>query len=95
MTINWRVTEGEHQLIVDIAFRASALARRFAVDYPQRDAIMDVTAVHANGNPLRLAELAAADEQNFGHDVFGIRRHLNRETGKLENCFSPRFSRPA
>jgi len=26
------------------------------------------------------------------HDVSGIARHLNRETGRLEGCFLPRFS---
>lgn len=56
------------------------------------DIQMDVTATHCNGNPLRLDDLLAADDFNFAHDIYGIRRHLNRGTGKLENCFSPRFS---
>lgn len=55
---------------------------------------MDITACHANGNPLRLASLLTADEFNFWHDVGGISRHINCVTGQLENCFSPRFSRP-
>ena len=53
---------------------------------------MDFTAVHANGNPLRLADLLAADDFNFAHDAFGIARHLNRTNGQLENCFLPRFT---
>ena len=56
--------------------------------------VMDLTACHANGNPLRLAELLAADDGNFAHDIFGINRHLNRQTGELMDCFSPRYSRP-
>jgi hypothetical protein len=55
---------------------------------------MDLTAVHANGNPLRLAALLAADDFNFAHDVYGIQQHINRNTAKLENHFSPRFSMP-
>jgi len=35
--------------------------------------------------------LMAAGDQFFIHDVFGICRHLNRETGNLENCFTPYF----
>lgn len=54
--------------------------------------MMDITAVHANGNPLKLAELLATDDFNFTHDVFGITRHIDRETGKLGGCFVPRFS---
>lgn len=54
--------------------------------------MMDVSATHANGNPLRLADLLAANDFNFFHDIYGIARHLDRETGKLMNCFSPRFS---
>jgi len=56
------------------------------------DADMDVTACHANGNKLDLAGLLAADDFNFSHDVFGIYRHIDRDTGKLGNCFRPRYS---
>lgn len=56
---------------------------------------MDIIATHANGCPLRLLGLLEADAFNFTHDVCGIRRHLNRNTGKLENCFVPRYAMPA
>jgi hypothetical protein len=52
--------------------------------------IMDLTACHANGNPLDLEKLAAADDFNVAHDVGGISRNIDRDTGKLANCFSPR-----
>ena len=26
------------------------------------------------------------------NDISGIQAHINRETGKIENCFSPRYS---
>lgn len=61
----------------------------------QVDLVMDITAVHANGNPLRLTDLLSADAFNFSHDIGGIRNHLDRETGKLTQCFRPRFSQPA
>lgn len=53
---------------------------------------MDLIACHLNGNPLKLKELLAADDFNFVHDLAGISRHINRETGALEDCFSPRYS---
>jgi len=85
----------EARTISKIAQRAVAMAASAGVDYPFMDADMDVTACHSNGCPLRLDELLAADEGNFGHDVFGIRRHLNRKTGVLEDAFHPRFAQPA
>jgi len=53
---------------------------------------MNISAAHANGNPLRLADLLDADALSFAHDVFGIDRHLCRDTGQLLHCFLPRFS---
>lgn len=52
---------------------------------------MDLTATHLNGCPLDLGALLGADEFNFAHDVCGIQRHIDRNTGKLTRCFLPRF----
>ncbi|HDR9163665.1 TPA: hypothetical protein QDB28_004069 [Burkholderia vietnamiensis] len=51
---------------------------------------MDLTACHANGCPMEWERLNAADDFTLAHDVGGIQRHINRRTGKLENCFLPR-----
>jgi hypothetical protein len=51
---------------------------------------MDLTATEANGCPMDWEILLAADEFTFCHDVGGIRRHINRETGQLEDFFLPR-----
>jgi hypothetical protein len=48
--------------------------------------------VHANGNPLRLAEFRDAGAYDFAHQIIRIRANLNRENGKLENGFKPLFS---
>lgn len=56
--------------------------------------LLDLSAAHQTIG-LCLDELLAADDGNFGHDVFGIQRHMNRDTGKLENGFMPRFAKPA
>lgn len=84
-------SKSEALLIHQIAKRARDLAGA-GNEYPFLDADMDVTAVHVSGCPLKLEELLAADDVNFAHDVFGIRRHLDRRTGKLRDGFSPRYS---
>jgi hypothetical protein len=83
----------EKKAINEIAKRAVRLAEDHGVDYDLVDAGMDVTACHSNGCPLKLEQLLEADDFNFSHDVFGIRRHIDRETGKLEGFFLPRFAK--
>ena len=59
---------------------------------PFLDTSMDITATHLNGCSLRLGELLNAPAFNFAHDVWGIRSHLDRQTGKLMDCFLPRYA---
>lgn len=75
--------------IVDRGMSIPWLADSYA---SRREMLMDVTAVHLNGNPLRLKDLLGADDFNFDHDMSGICNCLDRETGKLTRNFSPRFS---
>ncbi len=75
-----------------IAERAAGMALDLEIKRSIQDFEMDITACHANGNPLRLADLLEADDFNFSHDVFGIYRHLDRVTGELMNHFRPRHS---
>lgn len=89
--IKWELTEEESALISDIADRVFQIWPGYPDD--KMTLFMDITACHCNGNPLRLEDLLNADNFNFSHDIGGIRRHINRETGKLEDFFSPRFSR--
>jgi len=83
--INWdeiNVSKEDHILIGKIATRADDLDRL--------STIMDLEVVHGTIG-LKLEELLAADRFNFFHDVVGIKGHLNRETGELEDCFLLRF----
>lgn len=54
---------------------------------------MDITACHCNGTPLRLSDLLNSGDQDFLHDVAGICSHIDRRTGKIGDCFSPRYSK--
>ena len=91
--VHFDVSPEDARLIADIAHRAFAMALRAKVrDTSLYGWQMDITAVHRNIVPLRLSALLSADDFNFSHDVFGIRRHLDREAGTLGGCFVPRFT---
>jgi hypothetical protein len=97
MILKWNISKEDHDLIAQIAERAKEFARKQGVDYSWRDALMDLTAAHANGSPLDLAGLLAAKPMDFSHDVFGIANHLDHETGKLTRggVFTPRYRKQA
>lgn len=90
--LNWTNDKATWDLQARIAERAVAMAAEVGVEYRKMDAMMDIDAVHSNGNPLRLQDLLDADNFNFAHDVFGIRRYLDRRTGQLTEFFVPRYS---
>lgn len=85
--INWNATKADFEIIDAIAHRACNF---LAVDFQRIE--MDIVACHLNGNPLDLQRLLEADTFEFAHDILGIKNHINRNTGELENCFVPRFS---
>ena len=98
--INFRVSKEDHKEIFQIA---KTFIEKFP-EYPDSflTLVMDLTACHANGNPLDLKAMgdAVADIENNNrhaqdviHDIYGIRRNINRHTGKLDNFFVPRFSK--
>lgn len=90
--VKFNTSREEAEITIKIARRASKLAHSLGIEYSTLEADMDITATHSNGTPMKLAELLAANDSNFSHDVFGIRRHINRRTGRLENCFLPRYA---
>jgi hypothetical protein len=90
--VSFSCSDVDGKAIRAIARRARDLLLDHKIDRPALDIAMDIQATHCNGNPLRLSDLLGADDFNLLHDVSGIARHLNRDTGKLEGFFSPRFS---
>lgn len=93
MTINFSVTKDEAEIISLIAERADReVYGPNGIDQEIIHTEMDITACHANGCPLKLDELLAADRFNFAHDVTGIRARIDRSTGKLTGCFLPRYA---
>lgn len=90
--ITWTKDKETMTVEAAIAERASNMAAIAGFSYPILDATMDIDACHNNGCPLKLHELLEADDFNFAHDAFGIRRHIDRTTGKLQDCFVPRYA---
>jgi len=90
--INFNTTKREAQVIHQIVMRASKMAEELGCEYPPLDIDMDITAAHRNGSALHLTGLLGASDFDFAHDVFGIRRHIDRATGKVGDCFVPRYS---
>jgi hypothetical protein len=91
--IEFSISPEDADLIEQIVNRAFKELYPSQSNRPSRlHLLMDLTAVQANGNPLYLRELLNAPPFDFAHDIYGIRRHLNRETGQLANCFVPRYS---
>jgi hypothetical protein len=85
--LNWTMkSDVEYKLLSLIANRISKASGR-----PYLDWLMDVELAYQDC-PMRLEGLLNAGDSDFYHDLDGIRNHLNRETGKLEDCFVPRFA---
>lgn len=91
--LNFNTTKEEMEIITQIVDRADKFITDKNIPYDRVSILMDISATHCNGCPLDLEALLKADDPNFFHDIFGIYRHINRQTGKLEACFVPRFAR--
>jgi len=90
ITINWTISKEDAAIVRKIAERAVKAEPALFMG----DVVMDITATHANGCPLNLAKMLLFDDFNFNHDLYGIHRHLDRNTGELTRCFLPRCARP-
>lgn len=90
---NFKVSDADAELINKIASRVRKNAIVKNKMYPEKvTLLMDLTAVHVT-TPLRLKDMLEGSEFDLIHDIGGIYRNLDRETGKLMNCFLPRFAK--
>ena len=89
--ISFDVSARDAGLITKIVNRADAACRLAGGPKIDRhDVAMSLTACHANGCPLDLEKLLAADDFNLLHDVSGIHRHISTEDAQLGGCLLPR-----
>lgn len=76
-------------VIANRALVLYAVVGRGRIRDKKLDVMMDIEHAH-DDTPLDLEKFANFDDGNFAHDMLGIRRHMNRQTGELEDCFLPR-----
>jgi hypothetical protein len=91
--IDFSTTKEEMDLIVKIAKRAEPMFADAGIGWDQVGFLMDMRACHANGTPLDFERLLSFPDFDFAHDVFGIRRHLDRSNGEIKDFFLPRCSK--
>lgn len=75
-----------------IVTRGLTLAQQHGVQLDHLTAAMDITVVHCNTVPLKLAQMAMSGDEDFSHDFLGIGMHIDRKTGMLKNDFKLRFA---
>lgn len=86
--LSFSCAKADHEIIRKIADRVLEITEQT----DRMHIIMNITACHANGCPLRLQDLLESDEFNFLHDINGIDNCIDRDTGKLTGYFLPRFA---
>lgn len=90
-SVKWGLTRGEMMLVGRIVRRAYRELETIEDAYGEpADLSMDIEACHNNGCKLDLGKLLHAPAFDFAHDIYGIHKHLNRETGEMQHCFLPR-----
>lgn len=57
------------------------------------DVTMTLDAVNSNGTPIDFQKLLASYDFSFVHDMAGMEKHIDKNTGKLTGFFLPRSAR--
>jgi hypothetical protein len=97
--VRFTVNGAERKSLDSVIKRASALglfsAKPGSAEFyeAKRSSLMDFRATHANGCSLDFEKLLSFDDFSFLHDWHGIAKHLDRRTGRLQNCFVPRCAK--
>lgn len=89
MALKWNTSIENYNILKKIVERLKD--KQF--DLTISDSIMDLEACHANDMELDFQMLLDFDLCDFLHDIYGISYHIDRSTGKLQNCFVPRCAK--
>lgn len=89
----YNITTEDRNTIALIGQRFQQIASRLGREIDQLGIELDLIFCHLNDVQLDLERLLSADDSNFVHDVAGINRHIDRKTGKLQDCFYPRLAK--
>lgn len=91
--VSFKVSKADRLLVTDAVERVAQYEAKNGRRCDRLSVAMDLEATHANGCPLNFEKLLTFDDLSFLHDIYGINRHLNRETGELMHCFLPRCAK--
>lgn len=89
--LNFDAPKEEMDLIIKIVAR---IMNKWGPNVVPKLLAMELTACHLNGTRLNLQALSDTDDQRLQADVFGIRRHIDRDTGKLKDGYLPVYQLP-
>jgi len=88
------------EIAADLRAHIKTICDRYFAEFPdhpnaRRSVEMDLIACHNGGCPLDFAAMATSEDfSQVAHDINGIGRYLDRETGELDDHFHPRFALP-
>ncbi len=82
------ITRADFDAMRKVADRTERMDFGFGRD--RMTLVMDLEFAHIDCGGMDWDRLLAFDDGDFGHDMAGIAANINRETGKLDNCFLPR-----
>ena len=86
--INWSVSDSDFRSIDRIMENLDVPPRH------RQNLEMGLIACHNSGCPLDLETMAGLGKtSDVVHDVYGIDRHIDKTTGKLGDCFWPRYAK--
>ena len=88
--ISFKLKKATQILIERVASRAKDCGEVMNMDLDAKTIQMDLTACHKYGCKLDLEKMLMTRGVDLLHDVMGINRHLDRDTGNLTNNFHPR-----
>ncbi len=92
----FKATAADYEVLSKIFAIVDPFCQDNNIRYPKLEHDMDLLAAREDIPSLdlqRLLDSAATSKADFFHDVLGIRRFINRTTGKVEGAFMPRCAR--
>lgn len=94
--VEFSMKKPELEIVQKIAERVERLTAEMQIDgmqYDRHELVMDLDAAYTSAGPFNLTRLLESPDADFLHDIYGVRRHIDRKTGKLTGCFMPRCGR--
>ncbi len=80
-------------LVAQIADRVERKRNQDDHEFDRMRLMIDIISAVEADPKINLKTLLSFPDGSFFHDVAGIQKHIDRETGKMTDCFVPRCTR--